>query len=120
MPTIYHEFEEVSIAVTPKGLKLTEEAGLECMKLKFRVEVDAESRETWHVANVWLVDYKFVSANRIDELRMPLEGDFGKEAEEFFYRSKTYGDVLQKKVDLAIIPPVSELYRDQREAGRGL
>jgi hypothetical protein len=115
------DFEEVYLMPTKEGFKLTEDESKGVgAPLHFRIEVNADDRDTWSVDKVWIVDRVEVSENRFEDRITPLEGKFGDEVANFFYRSDAFGDVIQDKVNHEIIPPVSELYRNHYEAGRTL
>jgi hypothetical protein len=120
MTTIYREFDEVWMTPSASGMVFCEQESFGPVKV--RLEIEADSRESWGIWNVWMIRTEIVSQDaqgcRSIDHYVQLEGEFLKQAIEFFGKTDSYIDLLQEKVNHEIIPPVSELYRDYHEAGR--
>lgn len=110
--TITIDFDEVWIMPTKDGFKLVEGEGIGA-PFHFRLEIEAEDRETWSIESVYMVDVEMlkesVNGQRTREHLVKLEGPFAAEVEAFFFHSTKFGDRIQDKVNLEIIPPVSEM-----------
>lgn len=103
MSAIFRDFDEVWFEVSPKGMKLTDKEGVG-YPFHFRVEIDASHRDDWKIEKVYIVDHEFITDNRSREILIPLTGEFAREAEQFFYHSDKFGDLLQDKVNHEFVP----------------
>lgn len=114
------DFEEVWISVDANGFHLIEGEGIGA-PLHFRLEVDAADRDDWRIETVYIVDSELLSepvnGKRTREHLVPLEGKFAEEVKDFFFKSDKFGDLIQDKVNLEIIPPYSQM-ESYHEAGR--
>lgn len=109
---------EVWLGITDKGFFPIEGEGVGD-PLSFRLEVTAVARDSWSVDAVSLVETQIISQSaegcRTAEIVTPIEGKFGKELADFFYRSESFAAEIQEKVNFHIVPDVSWTYH---EAGR--
>lgn len=106
---IVKDFEEVWFGLTKTGPKLMEGEGV-IGPVHFRLEIDAADRDDWLIQTISIVQRQQIGTNRFQDILVPLEGDFLKEATRFFEQSDLFADDIQEKVNLEIVPPPEKLW----------